>query len=299
MNNESYDKSIQAAFTNSNKTENQDSLGEFADENICALIIADGLGSYKYPKFSSERVVNFLLNEAKLRGTEITSDFSTLFKNAKDKLIAFSFENIKENEKGEEDLFGTTAICAIELETKVKIAYVGNGAAWHIRGNFNCFPPSYLFPWNAINLLNPHTVPEDGKEALYRLISNNEDYTECIPSVIEFEKDSEFGDIIMICTDGIFSQDQVKSGKNDKGIWVKYETAMLKLFEYLNHFFKTNQGYLKESLEQMLSLYLDELKPTLDDDATIGILITKRALNYQNQINWQKNENNSSNQIQE
>ncbi len=71
---------------------------------------------------------------------------------------------------------------------------------------------------------------------------------------------------------------------------------MLKFFEYLKHFFKTNTHYSKESLEETLKLYLEELKPTLDDDATIGIIITKEALNYQNQINWlNKNENNSGN----
>ena len=48
----------------------------------------------------------------------------------------------------------------------------------------------------------------------------------------------------------------------------------------------------------MLKNYLELLKPTLDDDATIGVLITKEALNYQNEINWiRENEDNSSNQV--
>jgi hypothetical protein len=63
---------------------------------------------------------------------------------------------------------------------------------------------------------------------------------------------------------------------------------MLKFFEYLKHFFKSNQLYNKESIEQIINLYLEELKPTFDDDATIGILATTEALNYQNQINWLK-----------
>jgi hypothetical protein len=71
---------------------------------------------------------------------------------------------------------------------------------------------------------------------------------------------------------------------------------MLKFFEYLKDFFKVNQYYGKEFIEQMLKNYLEEIKPTLDDDATIGILITKEALNYQNEINWlKKYENNSGN----
>ena len=116
-------------------------------------------------------------------------------------------------------------------------------------------------------------------------------------SAIELEKDNEYGDIIMICTDGIYSGDQLKAGKNDKGTWVKYEPSMLKFFENISRFFKNNQLYNRESIEHILNQYLDEIKPMLDDDATIGILITQKTLNYQNEINWQKNENDSGNEI--
>ncbi len=297
MNNDTYEKSIIATATNTNKSENQDSKGEFITSDFGAMFIADGLGSYKYPKSSSERVVDFFINAVKKAENISAFNSSELFINAKQKLIDFANENITEEERKEDNLFGTTAISIIEVENKIKIAYVGNGAIWHIRGNFNVFPTSYLFPWNAVNILNPHTIPEDGKEALYKLISNNTDLKECIPSIIEIEKDDEFGDIFMICTDGVYSEDQLKAGKNDKGIWVKYETSMLKFFEHLQRFFKTNPAYLKESLEQIAVQYLEELKPTLDDDATIGILITSKTLNYQNEINWKKNENNSGNEI--
>lgn len=295
MNNDTYDNSIIATATNTNKSENQDGKRELSSTEFQAIFIADGLGSYKYAKLSSDRVVDFFLNAANTAEKITDLNLTKLFQDAKEKLIEVANETIPEEEKKEENLFGTTAISMIELEDKIKIAYVGNGAIWHIRGNFNVFPTSYLFPWNAVNLLNPHTIPEDGKEALYRLISNNNDFKECIPSIIEIEKDNEYGDIFMICTDGVYSEDQLKSGKNDKGIWVKYETSMLKFFEHLNHFFKTNPAYLRESLEQILHQYLEELKPTLDDDATIGILITAKTLNYQNEINWRKNENNSDN----
>lgn len=297
MNNDTYEKSIIATATNTNKSENQDFKAEFETAGFEAMFIADGLGSYKYAKRSSERVVNFFLNEVRTTENISALNFTELFKKAKQKLIEFANELTTEEEKAEENLFGTTAISIIEVENKIKIAYVGNGAIWHIRGNFNVFPESYLFPWNAVNILNPHTIPEDGKEALYKLISNNNDLKECIPSIIELEKDDEFGDIFMICTDGVYSEDQLKAGKNDKGIWVKYETSMLKFFEHLQHFFKTNPAYLKESLEQIAVQYLEELKPTLDDDATIGILITSKTLNYQNEINWKKNESNSGNEI--
>lgn len=298
MKNNIYDKSLIATATITNKSENQDCKGEVENNDFKALFIADGLGSYKYAKLSSERIIDFFVNEAKnFQGNLQEIKYSEVYKLAKQKLIAFANEVILEEEKQDDYLFGTTLISVIETNDKIKVSYTGNGAIWHIRGNFNEFPSSYLFPWSAVNILNPHTIPENGKEALYRLISNNNDYSECIPSIIELEKDNEYGDIIMICTDGIYSGDQIKAGKNDKGTWVKYEPSMLKFFEYISHFFKNIQLYNKESIEQILNQYLDEIKPMLDDDATIGILISKKTLNYQNEINWQKNEIDSGNEI--
>jgi len=298
MKNNIYEKSLIATATITNKSENQDCKGEYESNDFNALFIADGLGSYKYAKLSSERVIDFFVNETKNhQGKILDVKFSEVYKQAKQKLIDFANELTTEEEKHEENLFGTTLISVLETENKIKISYTGNGAIWHIRGNFNEFPASYLFPWSAVNILNPHTIPENGKEALFRLISNNDDFSECIPSVIELEKDNEYGDIIMICTDGIYSGDQLKAGKNDKGTWVKYEPTMLKFFEYVSHYFKSNTLYNKESIEQILKQYLEEIKPILDDDATIGIIIPKKTLNYQNEINWQRNENDSGNEI--
>lgn len=298
MKNNIYYKSLIATATITNKSENQDCKGEVENNDFKALFIADGLGSYKYAKLSSERIIDFFVNEAKnFQGNLQEIKYSEVYKQAKQKLIAFANEVILEEEKQDDYLFGTTLISVLETNDKIKVSYTGNGAIWHIRGNFNEFPSSYFFPWSAVNILNPHTIPENGKEALYRLISNNNDYSECIPSIIELEKDNEYGDIIMICTDGIYSGDQIKAGKNDKGTWVKYEPSMLKFFEYISHFFKNIKLYNKESIEQILNQYLDEIKPMLDDDATIGILISKKTLNYQNEINWQKNEIDSGNEI--
>ena len=290
MKDELYQKPVIATATTTNKSENQDCAGEFECEIFSAIFVADGLGTFKHAKKSSERVIDFFKTQASDLNENVEKNskpkFIETFKKAKEKLIDFANENLNEEDKNEQNLFGTTAITVFQTDEKITVAYVGNGAIWHIRGNFNEFPDAYLFPWNAVNYLNPHTIPEGGKEALYRLISNSVDFSECVPTVFEIEKDKSVGDIFMICTDGIYSADQLKAGKNEKGVWVRYEPTMLKFFEYLKHFFKNNQLYNKESVEQTINLYLEELKSTFDDDATLGILITKEALNYQNQINW-------------
>ena len=296
MENEPYTKSVLATATNTNKSENQDSKGEFEGVNFNTIFIADGLGSYKYPRLAAENVIAFFKTRASTlnveAGKRFNPSFNSVFKEAKDKLIEFANQNLKEEEKQEINLFGTTAITIFETEEKIYAAYVGNGAIWHIRGNFNEFPESYQFPWNALNYLNPHTIPESGKEALYKLITNSSDNNECIPSVIEIDKDRMYGDIIMICTDGIYSADQLKAGKNDKGVWVKYEPSMLTFFKTLNNYFKITR-YNQEMLRMFLKKYLEEIKSMLDDDATLGVLMTKETLNYQKEINAIKNENNS------
>lgn len=292
--------SIIAYATETKKAENQDDGGCFSGSNFNSLFIADGLGSYKYAQKSSEIVINFFKEKAKeLDSTEqiqrAIPTFNSVFQGAKQKLIDYANQNFSEEEKKEENLLGTTAISIFETKDKIKIAYTGNGAIFHIRANFNEFPDSYLFPWNAINLLNPHTIPEKGKEALYKLISNSNDFDESIPSIIEIEKDKSMGEIIMICTDGVFSPDQVKAGKNDKGIWVKYENSISEFFKHITHYFKTVQDYNTENLLDILKIYLSEIKNTLDDDATLAVLITNEALNYQKNKHLVPNESNLNN----
>ena len=281
----SNNNSIYSIATITNKSENQDCFGEFVCEPFKYIFVADGLGSYAYPKLASEKFINSFKSKIETSIINDNTDFSKLlletFKKAKDDIIIFSKDFQKDKNNSTENLFGTTAIVLIETTNKIIIAYVGNGAIWHIRGAFNSFNLPYLFPWNSINLLNPHSIPQDGKEALYKLISDNNDYNECIPTIIEISKDQEFGDIIMICTDGIFSADQVRFGKNDKGVWVKYEPAILEFYKYLTGFFAESDVFSKEKLDEMLDGYLNELKPTFDDDATIGILISNVALEYQ------------------
>ncbi|MFN6037801.1 MAG: protein phosphatase 2C domain-containing protein [Bacteroidota bacterium] len=293
-------QSIISTATITDKSENQDCRGEFEGSNFKTISVADGLGTYTFAKLASENVIDYFTASASKLDSSIKENekgiqlnLKELFLQAKSELIKFSKEFLKDKEVISSNLFGTTAITVFETKDKIIITYVGNGAIWHIRGSYNVFTSPYLFPWNSINLLNPHSLPENGKEALIKLISVNDDFHECIPSVIEISKDEEFGDIILICTDGISSADQCKAGENSKGIYVKYEPSILKFYEYLTRFFKSSETFTKENLNLLLNKYLEELKPTLNDDATIGVLITKEALNYQSKysVNIENNQN--------
>jgi PPM family protein phosphatase len=282
-----YSQSILATHSITNKTENQDAQGVFESKEFNSVYVADGLGSFKYAQAASGTVVDSFHETDKNHSSarQLNFDFKDIFLKAKQKVIELSQTEQYKNEKGEQNLFGTTAIKLCESAHHLSVAYVGNGAIWHFRPNFTEFPPNYYFPWCIINYLNPHTIPENGKEALYRLISEGEDSDESIPSVMEIHKDGFLGDIVVICTDGLHSADQVRMGKNEKGVWTKMNELVCKLYECLAHFFRSSQLYSSETLKQELVLYMEVIKKDIADDVTIGILITAEALNYQAKVN--------------
>jgi PPM family protein phosphatase len=299
--------SIFAAATRGNKPVNEDACVCFQNETagFQALIVADGLGSYGYAAEASAFAVSWMQHKLMQLDDAGAIDFEAFFPLLKHSLI----EYVEEFEADNQTLldrfanFGTTLLCAVETPDYQLIAYVGNGAIWHIKANFNEFSPARLLPWNAVNYLNPHSVEEGGREALYRLLSPSDNFDEITPTVLRLNKDTDFGDILMLCTDGIYSQDQLRMGKNSTGIWLKIEQSLLDFYAGLSEYFTTIQqqpvenqtvvteisdealppepGILAETqlLEQFLQNYLQ--KGTWDDDATIAVLITPEALRYQ------------------
>lgn len=279
---------LAATGTITNKSENQDAHIEL--EN--SIIVADGLGSLSFAGVASQIVVQSI-NAELLNNFEKSerNDFKQIFENAKRKLINQATET-----GNDANHYGTTVIVALDKQEELEIAYAGNGAIWHIKGNFNEFPSTYLFPWNAVNLLNPHSIPQGGKEALYRLVSANSSFQEAEPSIINLRKDNFFGDILMICTDGIFSNDQLNMGSNSAGKWIKLEETMNLFFQKLKIYFEEVTEPNRENLNEFVTNYLEAIKPIIDDDASIGILITPQVLQYQNNKRVENN-NNLSNDV--
>lgn len=282
---------LTATGTITNKSENQDAHIDL--EN--AIIVADGLGSLSFAGEASQIVVQSI-NADLLNNIQHfeTIDFKQLFANAKIKLINQATES-----GNDVSHYGTTVIVALNNSENIEIAYAGNGAIWHIKGNFDEFSSAYLFPWNAVNLLNPHSVPENGREALYRLISPNASFQEAEPSIIHLQKDNFFGDIIMICTDGIFSNDQLNIGSNSAGKWIKFEETMNLFFQDLKRYFEETTEPNRENLNDLIANYLEAIKPIIDDDASIGILITPQVLQYQQNKRVESKSNLSNDEISE
>jgi hypothetical protein len=178
--------------------------------------------------------------------------------------------------------YGTTLLVGLETETDLVAGYAGNGAIWHIRGNFDDFPSTTL-PWNAVNLLNPHTLPRDGREVLYNIV-DAADESPPVPSIVSVGKDPRFGDILLLCTDGVYSADQVTHGTDSGGrLWIGAEPAMLAFHQALRELFDGWDGEATPALREALEAWLLDLRARglLEDDATVGVIVTADALRYQ------------------
>lgn len=269
--------SLLASASTTNKSENQDAHGSLTG-NPSALFITDGIGSFSHARDAAEQVIErFKAFVQRCEAPTTNESIRAMFKDATEGLVAAAKEKA-DSTPGGSDRYGTTAIAVFDTVDEIVVAYVGNGAAWHIRSDFHLFSDPHPFPWNAVNVLNPHTVPEAGKEALQRYLSDEEGASKWNPSILRIIKDREQGDIIMVCTDGIHSADQVRIGRNEKGLWLRYEERLALFYRRLAALLHGNQEPTTDALQALVESYLDEVKGGLDDDATMGVLVTSAVL---------------------
>lgn len=272
---------------------NQDYISIFKNERLLinGIIVADGLGSHYLAEKGSEYCV-LKLKKILEEYDECTIDFNKIYT---DILNSLKFEAETNESVGKlEDkskVLGTTLICIVEFIDKFVISYVGNGSIWHVRGNFTHFSEQRYLPWSAINLLNPHTVEENGKEALYKYFSYESSEDNVIPTTFEISKDNKlYGDIFIVSTDGLDSIDHTPVAKDKEGgLWISGEPKMELLYK------KLKSVLIKKSFDIIdieLESFCNEVKERkmMDDDISFGIIITEQVLNYHRQLN----EDNSS-----
>jgi hypothetical protein len=176
-------------------------------------------------------------------------------------------------------------IVALETPTQLIAAYVGNGSIWHIRGNFDETIGQSPLPWSSVNYLSPHSIAVKGRESLFNIVSAADGSQALPPTVVAIDKDQRFGDILVVCTDGIQSADQTLYGldANGKG-WLAVEPSLVLLHEELAAYFELRSAAdPSQDLEEAMEGYLAKLKAgrLLEDDATLGVIVTPAALHYQ------------------
>jgi PPM family protein phosphatase len=283
------EKSIKYCGSITEKKVNRDAIDEFMNKasTINGIVIADGIGSSHDVEEAARWAVQFMKEEI----AEITLpdpiDLHLLYRRCKAGIQEVFKKEINNNQ------FGTTLITVLERmendKRLIKLAYQGNGAIWHIKGNFTSYIKQQLFPWCCNNYLNPHSIFQDGKEVLNNCISLEpfEDFRG--PSTMEFSCDTEYGDIIMACTDGIYSQDQSRFSKDGYGaLWQRHGESFELFINALAEFISGND-FSASLLKSIMDTYLEKLRSDglLEDDATFGLIITPEVFQYQNQQRYE------------
>lgn len=260
-----------------------------AKANIIA--IADGVGSSFRSEIGSQFVVNKaveLISETLQKGIS-DIDFNNLFdviQQELDKEIEKLFEGHMEviPDSKTNSNFGTTLIVGVDFPEKFVAAYIGNGSILHLNSRFITFPHYVAFPWNAINILNPHTIDYEGKESLYKMFlykGRKETHT---PSVISLLKDNTGdGELFVLATDGVYSNDHENPAQDaDGNIWLPISSQLDSLCKSLKGYVLGDEAITNETLHKTISTYLLSLKNShgLNDDTTLGVFISPTACNY-------------------
>ncbi|MEA2604068.1 MAG: family protein phosphatase [Acidobacteriota bacterium] len=251
------------------------------DSTVHGVAVADGLGSYTHAREASQFVVEraaMLMKTSEISsGDHLYEVFTRIRQDLRDHVRQFPSA-----EPPEAATFGTTLIVAVETPNQLIAAYAGNGAIWHLRGNFDESTAATGISWSAVNYLRPHSLFVGGREQLYNFIAPVEELDGFPPTVITVDKDRKFGDILFICTDGIYSADQILYGTDAKGdLWISAEPSMASFYECLRAYF--SQACEGPGLKDCMQRYLLDLKgrQLLEDDATVGVIVTGAALAHQ------------------
>jgi len=275
--------SLVAHASATKKVENQDYSIIF-EGCFNAVIVADGIGSLSKAKEGAQEVVTRaeeILRASNVEDLDLKELFFVIHKDMQEMVL-------NKEENPEKNSYGTTLIIAIEYQDKFKVAYVGNGAILHMRGHITDFKKKvYYLPWACVNYLNPHTRPYKGRETLYKHFAYGAADTHVEPTIIEISKDvNGTGDILAICTDGIYSVDHMEvASDEDDTLWIE-GTKTQQLLIHMTHDFLKEGCHHKIGLELALNHYLDNLKSipnAMTDDCSLGLIITEQALKYQNQ----------------
>lgn len=242
----------------------QDSSSFICEEDFKALILCDGIGEFSQSQIVSAKVADVMTEKA-------YTDINQLIQDSEIIALRDKIEN-----------GGTTVIFAfLESNKKVKIQYLGNGGCIRLNGDFNQSSQG-LVPYKYNHLINPH-INDSG--ALTRHLSKESGSQERIVSEISSCLNNPNGDILLFFSDGISSLEENVIIKDNEGRFWRHESSSIQIIlENLNLFLMENKNSadFQEELINFNMEVLNELNnlKLLEDDASLGIIITDEVLNY-------------------
>jgi serine/threonine protein phosphatase PrpC len=262
-----------------------DAVAEANNDNgeVRGIIVADGIGSHAFAKEGARIAVAAAQEQIRYwtAGSDLFSLFSVVHRQIRSE--GKSLYDALDQKPPTEKTCGTTLIVAIEEKFQFQIGYIGNGAILHFRPTFISQSPVRRFTWAAQNYLNPHSQEERGKEALFRYLSLDDNAERALPSVITIGKDPLFGDIVVICTDGVHSADHTIIGVDpDNNVLQTTGAPLVEFYQTLRNCLLTTNGGDIRLPDDLLSKYLSSCfeKRLFDDDASLGMVVSEQALAF-------------------
>lgn len=236
------------------------------------IILCDGIGEFPNSDKAAEITVSnleFMCDRPSIKG---------------------SIENATREIHMENITGGTTFIGAYhnsENKDSLLLSYVGNGAIFHLPGNFGELPKTFSnsnLPYRYSNILIPHV---DGNGTLSKHISHHSNPKDWLPTFIEVTLNNTEGDIFILCTDGISSlEEDVLLRDEEQRTW-RFQSSLITTFvQDLHKWLVDNcEGNIIDLMDDFLERYLGQLKMDgkLEDDASIGLLITQAVIDYYKQ----------------
>lgn len=241
----------------------QDATGFVNDEGRGALIICDGIGEFADSDVAAKTLVNAFQR----------SPFSSIAQILGDKEVVLK--------KRQGLVGGSTLLLARQKSIDcVRLEFLGNGGAIHLTGDF-AESREFDVPYRYSNILNPHVK---ANRSLYKHVSHHSARLELRPSFFELNLNSASGDIILVFSDGISSLEERVIIKDDEGRYWRHESSSVQFIISRLHNFLIDQGN-SDFQTQLLEFNQDVIrelkkKGELEDDASLGIIITTQVLDY-------------------
>jgi hypothetical protein len=244
------------------------------------LVVCDGVGSSacsdRAAVWASKRISHVIVSAD-------PSDISpsllrTAFSRAKEDLIEDE-PRLRIADSDHPTCLSTTVITVVERKDDYLIGYMGNGAVHMVPGDFLSFVRQNRWPWSATQVLVPQTsLSDSGTEILDVVLSPHSSCKDM--RVISIEKDRRLGEILIVTTDGVTSPDHQRSGRDAGGrLWLqvdpRMEALLFKDFAQLPEICAMQGEAARQKLGELLCHFL--WSNQWDDDATIGVLISKTA----------------------
>lgn len=220
------------------------------------FVVCDGVGSWEASDKAARAAASTAREVIKSAGLE---GAAAAFAAARDAVQSLS------------EPAGTTMMLVVNLEERVHIGYVGNGAILHLNDIGGPHKSSQVV-WT--NYLLPHASIEAGRELTTAYTSERTSQPE--PTWILLER-VPTRSLFMGCTDGVHSREQVTVGQVNGSFWEARSPALSEALAVVKSWFQDCRGGLVRDtawLQIQLAARIAAVNAAggLDDDVALAVL---------------------------